>query len=138
MACLGTSEEGLQVHESWLCSLSHSATPLGCRHQAGNLTVLDVLMRKVPAYVDVFGALPSSDDVVSPLDASGVVFVYRSVWILRKTHVLEEDPCFRGGCEGISPRSPSLMLHSTPPLLSTKSPWYSSMNCCLSFSQVEA
>ncbi len=49
-------------------------------------------MREVLAGVDAFGALPSSDDsdAVTPLDAGGVVFVHRSVWVLRKTHVLEE------------------------------------------------
>ncbi len=37
-----------------------------------------------------FGTLPSSNRVVSPLDAGGVVLVHRSVWVLTKSHVLEE------------------------------------------------
>ncbi len=50
-------------------------------------------MREVLADVDVFHAFPSSDHLVSPLDAGGIVFVHLSVWVRlgpEGNHVLEE------------------------------------------------
>jgi hypothetical protein len=42
------------------------------------------------AEVNVLGAFPSSDDVVAPFDARGVVLVHGGGWGLRESHVLEE------------------------------------------------
>ena len=52
-----------------------------------DVAVLDSLMREVLPDVDVFGALPSSDDVVRPLDAGGVVLVYGGIARRVETHV---------------------------------------------------
>jgi hypothetical protein len=54
--------------------------------------ILDGFMRKMLAEVNVLGAFPSSDDVVAPFDARGVVLVHGGVWGLRESHVLEEVP----------------------------------------------
>jgi hypothetical protein len=53
-----------------------------------HLAVLDGLVREVLAGVDVLGALPSSDHVVFPVDADGVVLIHQSVWVLGEAHAL--------------------------------------------------
>ncbi len=62
---------------AWMCRVTVDL-------DQSHLAVLDGLMREVLADVDVFGAFPCSDHMVSPLDAGGVVFVHRirdqSVW----------------------------------------------------------
>ncbi len=50
------------------------------------MSVLNGLMRKVPADVDVLGTLSPADDVFAPLDACIVVLVDRRIICRRKTH----------------------------------------------------
>ncbi len=55
-----------------------------------HLAVMNGLMHKVLTEIDVLGSLSSSNHVISPLNACGVVFIDRSVWVLWEAHVLEE------------------------------------------------
>ncbi len=64
---------------------------MGCVDlEQSHLAVLDCLVHKVLAEIDVLSALSTSDHVISPLDACDVVLVDRGVWIFRKAHVFEE------------------------------------------------
>ena len=42
--------------------------------------------------VDVHGAFPSADDIISLLDARGVVLIYRGRLFLRETKTLQKRP----------------------------------------------
>ena len=55
-----------------------------------HLASLDHFVGEVLPNVDVLGALTSTDDVVSPLDARSVVLVHRSRARLGKAHGLEK------------------------------------------------
>ena len=49
-----------------------------------HLTILNDFVGEVLPDVDVLGTFPSADDVVTPLDARGVVLVYWSRLLLRR------------------------------------------------------
>ncbi len=49
-------------------------------------------MGEVLPDVDVLGTFPSADDVVTPLDACGVVLVYRSRPLLRGPETVQKIP----------------------------------------------
>ena len=55
-----------------------------------HVAILDHFMREVLPNVDMLGSLPTADDVVTPLDARGVVLEYRSRGRLGEAHVLEQ------------------------------------------------
>ena len=54
------------------------------------MAVLDRLMRKMLADVDMLRTLSSTDDVVAPFDASVVILVHRGVAIWLEAHTNEE------------------------------------------------
>ncbi len=56
-----------------------------------HFTILDDFMRKVLPNVNVFVLLTSPDDVVAPLDARGVVLVYRCGPLLSETKSVQEE-----------------------------------------------
>ena len=49
-------------------------------------------MGEVLPDVDVLGTFPSADDVVTPLDARGVVLVYRGRLLLRESETVQKRP----------------------------------------------
>ncbi len=55
-----------------------------------HLAILNNFVGEVLPDVDVLGSLPSTDDVVTPLDARRVVFVNRRGRRLGEPHTLEE------------------------------------------------
>ena len=55
-----------------------------------HLAILDYFAGEVLSDVDVLGALASTDDVVTPLDARSVVLVHRSWSLLGEAHGLEK------------------------------------------------
>ncbi len=54
------------------------------------VTVLDYLMSKVLADVNLLCPLPAAEDVIQPFDAGGVVLQHLRVVLLRESHVGEE------------------------------------------------
>ncbi len=54
-----------------------------------HLAILDDLVSKVLPGVDVLGSLPSTNDIVTPLDARRVIFVDRRWRRLGEPHTLE-------------------------------------------------
>jgi hypothetical protein len=56
-----------------------------------HFTILDDFMREVLPNVNVLGPLTSPDDVVTPLDARGVVLVYRCRPLLSETKSFQEE-----------------------------------------------
>ncbi len=52
-------------------------------------------MSKVLPDVDVLGTFPSSNDVVTPLDARDDVLVYRGRLLLRETETLQKLPRYK-------------------------------------------
>ena len=57
-----------------------------------HLTILDDLVGEVLPDVDVLGTFPAADDVVTPLDARGVVLVYRGRLLLRESETVQKRP----------------------------------------------
>ncbi len=49
-------------------------------------------MGEVLLNVDVLGSFTSADDVVAPLDARGVVLVYRGGLLLLESETVQESP----------------------------------------------
>jgi hypothetical protein len=56
-----------------------------------HFTILDDFMCEVLPNVNVLGPLTSPDDVVAPLDARGVVLVYRCGPLLSETKSVQEE-----------------------------------------------
>ncbi len=63
----------------------------GRDHNKTHFTILDDFMCEVLPNVNVLGPLTPPDDVVAPLDARGVVLVYRCGPLLSKTKFLQEE-----------------------------------------------
>ncbi len=55
-----------------------------------HLTILNDFVGEVFPDVDVLGTFPSANDVVTPLDARGVVLVYWSRPILRESETVQK------------------------------------------------
>ena len=64
------------------------------RIRAAHLTILDDLVGEVLPDVDVLqvGTFSSADDVVTPLDARGVVLVYRGRLLLLESETVQKRP----------------------------------------------
>ena len=54
--------------------------------EQAEMSVLNGLMRKMLADVDVLGTLSPTDDVIAPLDARSVILVDRRIFCWLKTH----------------------------------------------------
>ncbi len=69
-----------------------------------HLAVLDGLMHKVLTEIDLLGSLSSSNHLISPFDACGVVFIDRGVWVI--CPVVELQDTLFPQSESVKPLSP--------------------------------
>ena len=63
---------------------------VGSNFDESHVPVLNSLMGKMLADVDVLGTLASADDVVSSFDACRVVFIDWSIIVWFETHIVEQ------------------------------------------------
>ena len=63
---------------------------VGSNFDESHVSILNHLMSKMLADVDVLSTLASADDVVSPFDARRVVFIDWSIIVWFETHIVEQ------------------------------------------------